>query len=90
MQKAGQYPLNPAPISTKKSTQQKSIAGRIQDHFVQHAIEYATYTALSYMATSQLRTVGAPIRIIGIIGLRAIPIIAVGSIAWNIYETLSD
>ena len=85
------YPFNPLPISDKKRSKNKSIAGRVQDHVVQHSIEYATLTALSYMATSQLQIPGgAVVRTIGKIGVRAVPIIAIGITAWEIYKFFDD
>jgi len=91
MIQAAQYPLNPMPRSTKKRSKNKSLSGQVKDHFVQHTIEYATLTALSYMATSQWSGAMGPItRTIGKIGIRAVPIIMIGVTAWEIYKFLDD
>ena len=85
------YPLNPLPKSGKSRSQNKSVAGQVKDHFVQHAIEYATLSALAHMAQSQLTgPAGSAARVIGRIGIRAVPIIAIGITAWEIYKWLDD
>jgi len=85
------YPLNPLPISDKERSKNKSIGRRVRDHVVQHSIEYATLTALSYMATSQMQIPGgSAVRTIGKIGVRAVPIVAIGITDWEIYKLLDD
>lgn len=85
---------HPNKIQAKASS--PTVMSQVIDHVVEdvkdHAVAYAAFTAVSYMATNQfanpyLRTVVGGI---GKIGVRAIPIIGIAYTAYSIYDWFQD
>lgn len=72
------------PIHKHKSSE--SSFDPVIDHSTDWAVEHAAYIALTYMATSHY----GKLRIVGSIGLRLLPVIAVIAVGYSIYKWIED
>ena len=70
------------PIVKRKQKKSSSFSDEVVEESTDWAVEHAAYLALTYMATSHYKK----LRIVGSIGLRLIPIIAVAGIAYSVYK----
>ncbi len=68
--------------SSPEPKQENTVGSWISQESTDWIVEHAAYAALTYMATSHY----GKLRIVGSIGLRLIPVIAVAGIAYSVYK----
>ena len=75
-------PLNGPIVKRSNKAKSSSFSDEVVEQSTDWAVEHAAYLALTYLATSHY----GKLRIVGSIGLRLIPIIAVAGIAYSVYK----